>query len=127
MKKFFFSLMVMMAMLVSMSLSARSSSDDESNDNGGGVTNTNTLVGTWSRDYYTGDGAKSKEVYTFSNNGSGTYRNAYQSATFSYVAANGYIAAKIRYSDSSTIIEDVWSYSIAEKTLYLNGNQYVKQ
>ena len=126
MKKFFFSLMVMMVMSVSMSLSA-CSSDDESNDNGGGVTNTNTLVGTWSRDYYTGDGAKSKEVYTFSNNGSGTYRNAYQSAAFSYVAANGYIAAKIRYSDSSTIIEDVWSYSIAEKTLYLNGNQYVKQ
>ena len=87
----------------------------------------NALVGTWSRDYSTADVPNAKEVYTFNNNGTGSYKNAYQTGTFTYVAANGYIVAKIKYSDFSTIFEDEWPYTINGNTLTLNGNQYKKQ
>ena len=103
------------------------SSDNNSGDGGGGGSPANALVGTWSRNYSTADVPNAKEVYTFNNNGSGTYKNAYQTATFSYGVANGYISVKIRYSDSSDIIDDVWSYTINGNTLTLNGNQYKKQ
>ena len=103
------------------------SSDNNSGDGGGGGSPANALVGTWSRNYSTADVPNAKEVYTFNNNGSGTYKNAYQTATFAYGVANGYISVKIRYSDSSDIIDDVWSYTINGNTLTLNGNQYKKQ
>ena len=103
------------------------SSDNNSGDGGGGGSPANALVGTWSRNYSTADVPNAKEVYTFNNNGSGTYKNAYQTATFSYGVANGYISVKIRYSDSSSVIDDVWSYTINGNTLTLNGNQYKKQ
>ena len=103
------------------------SSDNNSGDGGGGGSPANALVGTWSRNYSTADVPNAKEVDTFNNNGSGTYKNAYQTATFAYGVANGYISVKIRYSDSSDIIDDVWSYTINGNTLTLNGNQYKKQ
>lgn len=103
------------------------SSDNNSGDGGGGGSPANALVGTWSRNYSTADVPNAKEVYTFNNNGSGTYKNAYQTANFAYGVANGYISVKIRYSDSSDIIDDVWSYTINGNTLTLNGNQYKKQ
>ncbi|MBR0201585.1 MAG: hypothetical protein IJQ44_03890 [Bacteroidaceae bacterium] len=127
-KKCLFTLMTMLMMVMVSVGFASCSKDDEGTDKGGGVgSTTSTLVGTWSRDYNTGSGTKSKETYTFGNGGTGTYKNAYQTATFSYVASGGHIAVKIRYSDSSTTIDDVWTYSISGKTLTLNGNKYTKQ
>lgn len=126
MKKNLFQLMaiLMVAMLCVGFVSC--GSDDEDDHGGGSGTEASALIGTWTREYYTGDGTKAKETFTFKN-GSGSYSNAYQSATFTYTAANGYIAVKIRYSDSSTTIDDLWSYNIEGKTLYLNGNKYSKQ
>lgn len=131
MKKRLFGLMTILMMVVACVAftacgSDGGSSDDNSGDGGGGSP-ANALVGTWSRNYSTADVPNAKEVYTFNNNGSGTYKNAYQTATFVYGVANGYISVKIRYSDSSNIIDDVWSYSINGNTLTLNGNQYKKQ
>lgn len=129
MKKTLFQLMavMLMAMMAVSFVSCGDDDDDNGNGNGGGGTAANSLVGTWSRSYSTYDGTSSKETYTFNNNGSGTYKNAYQTASFSYIAANGYIAVKIRYRDSSSTVEDVWSYSISGNTLYLNGNSYQRQ
>ena len=121
---------ILMMVVVCVSVSACGSdggSSDGGSGDGGGGSPANALVGTWSRDYSTADVPNAKEVYTFNNNGSGTYKNAYQTATFAYGVANGYISVKIRYSDSSDIIDDVWSYTINGNTLTLNGNQYKKQ
>jgi len=118
---------IAMMAFVSVGFASCGGDDDDKNGGGsGGGTSSNVLVGTWSRDYYTGDGTKAKEVFTFSAS-SGTYRNAYQTATFTYAAANGYIAIKIRYSDSSEVIDDVWPYSVNGKTLLLNGISFTKQ
>ena len=121
---------ILMMVVVCVSVSACGSdggSSDGGSGDGGGGSPANALVGTWSRNYSTADVPNAKEVYTFNNNGSGTYKNAYQTATFAYGVANGYISVKIRYSDSSDIIDDVWSYTINGNTLTLNGNQYKKQ
>lgn len=121
---------ILMMVVVCVSVSACGSdggSSDGGSGDGSGGSPANALVGTWSRDYSTADVPNAKEVYTFNNNGSGTYKNAYQTATFAYGVANGYISVKIRYSDSSDIIDDVWSYTINGNTLTLNGNQYKKQ
>lgn len=125
----FMTILMMVVVCVSVSAcgSDGGSSDGGSGDGGGGGSPANALVGTWSRNYSTADVPNAKEVYTFNNNGSGTYKNAYQTATFTYGIAQGYISVKIRYSDSSSIIDDVWSYSINGNTLTLNGNQYKKQ
>lgn len=132
MKKRLFGLMTILMMVVVCACftacgSDGGSSDDNSGDGGGGGSPANALVGTWSRNYSTADVPNAKEVYTFYNNGSGAYQNAYQTATFAYGVANGYISVKIRYSDSSSVIDDVWSYTINGNTLTLNGNQYKKQ
>ena len=132
MKKYLFGFMTILMMVVvcvcfTACGSDGGSSDNNSGDGGGGGSPANALVGTWSRNYSTADVPNAKEVYTFNNNGSGTYKNAYQTATFSYGVANGYISVKIRYSDSSSVIDDVWSYTINGNTLTLNGNQYKKQ
>lgn len=121
---------ILMMVVVCVSISACGSdggSSDGGSGDGSGGSPANALVGTWSRNYSTADVPNAKEVYTFNNNGSGTYKNAYQTATFTYGIAQGYISVKIRYSDSSSIIDDVWSYSINGNTLTLNGNQYKKQ
>lgn len=121
---------ILMMVVVCVSVSACGSdggSSDGGSGDGSGGSPANALVGTWSRNYSTADVPNAKEVYTFNNNGSGTYKNAYQTATFAYGVANGYISVKIRYSDSSDIIDDVWSYTINGNTLTLNGNQYKKQ
>jgi hypothetical protein len=124
----FMTILVMVVVCVSVSAcgSDGGSSDGGSGDGSGGSP-ANALVGTWSRDYSTADVPNAKEVYTFNNNGTGSYKNAYQTGTFTYVAANGYIVAKIKYSDFSTIFEDEWPYTINGNTLTLNGNQYKKQ
>lgn len=121
---------ILMMVVVCVSVSACGSdggSSDGGSGDGSGGSPANALVGTWSRNYSTADVPNAKEVYTFNNNGSGTYKNAYQTGTFTYGIAQGYISVKIRYSDSSSIIDDVWSYSINGNTLTLNGNQYKKQ
>ena len=130
MKKTLLGLMAIVLMAVVCVGFSACGSDGDDNGNGGGNgggSTSNALVGTWSRNYSTADVPNAKEVYTFNNNGSGAYKNAYQTATFVYSAANGYIAVKIRYNDSSSTIDDVWSYTINGKTLTLNGNQYQKQ
>ena len=99
-------------------------SDDGSKRSGGSASS--ALVGTWSRSYQTGDGNKAKETWTF-NTSSGSYSNAYQTATFTYYAAQGYLYLKIKYNDMSSYVEDVKQYSISGNTLYLDGNQFTKQ
>lgn len=123
-------LSILMMAVVCVSFSACGSdggSSDGNNDDSGSGSPANALVGTWSRNYSTADVPNAKEVYTFNNNGSGSYKNAYQTATFTYGIANGYLSVKIRYSDSSYTVDDVWSYTINGNTLTLNGNQYKKQ
>ena len=114
-------------MVAMLSIGFVSCGDDEDDDIIDSGITSNSLIGTWSRNYTTADGINATEVYTFSKNGSGTYKNAYQTATFTYVAVSGYISVKIRYNDSSNTIEDVWSYSISGRTIIINGNQYTKQ
>lgn len=125
-KKFIWSLLTFM-MIAMMSVAFASCSKDSEDESGGGNGSASSaLVGTWSRNYQTGDGKKAKETWSFKGS-SGSYSNAYQTATFTYYDAQGFLYLKIKYSDMSSYVEEVKQYSINGNTLYLDGNQFTKQ
>lgn len=125
-KNIFLTLLIfMMAAIMGIGF-ASCSKDSDDGSKGSGGSASSALVGTWSRSYQTGDGNKAKETWTF-NTSSGSYSNAYQTATFTYYDAQGYLYLKIKYNDMSSYVEDVKQYSISGNTLYLDGNQFTKQ
>lgn len=124
-KKYIWTLLTFMVVAM-ISVGITSCSKDSDDDGSGGDTNS-ALVGTWSRSYNTGDGKTATESWTFNQSSSGSYRNAYQTATFTYYDAQGYLYLKIKYNDMSSYVEDVKQYSISGQTLYLDGNKFTKQ
>lgn len=114
-------ILLVLATFFTLGFTACSSDDDE--------TNTNSLVGTWSREYNNGKEIVN-ETYQFNDGETGFYSNSTGIwASFTYqITQPGVLSIKLVYQKGTNIWRESygWHYSVEGNVLNLNGNKYTR-